>query len=96
MKVASLPPWLTGPDGRPLCLLKIPGFPDGGLKGDTEIGPIHVEPTALGICGRGLVHSHGNQPSEAHALSFLRGERLHWPPLLSGIFSDPGLGWMLV
>lgn len=31
-----LPPWLTGPRSRPLCHLKIPSFPGGGVKGETR------------------------------------------------------------
>ena len=36
MKMIRLPPWLTGPSSRPLCRLKIPSFPGGGVKGETR------------------------------------------------------------
>lgn len=92
MKRTPLQPWLTGPNGRPLCLLKIPGFPGGGVKGETEISSIHREPRALAISSRGPMHSHGDQPPAAGALRFPRGGVFTGHPPLSSIFSNPGLG----
>lgn len=31
-KMTPVSLWLTGPDGGPLCLLKIPGLSDGGVR----------------------------------------------------------------
>lgn len=35
-----LPPWLNGPNGRSLCLLKIPGVLAGGAQGELSLLPL--------------------------------------------------------
>lgn len=60
--------------------LKYLVFQVEGLREKQEISWIHWEPRTLGICRRGLMHSHRNQPPVARALSFLRGGGLRWPP----------------
>ena len=39
-KNAPLPPWLNGPNGRSLCLLKIPGVLAGGVQGELSLLPL--------------------------------------------------------